>query len=707
MKKHLIKTLFALSLITGSAIHTGDYSSILEAYLNKINLNQNVKDTILPYIQRFCEKRPGIMFKVDNLMKKRRELKKQGSIASPKAIIDALKKIQKNIDGAQPEDVLFITELLSEYASQENIDTSLMHADETRMFQKTPIRPTKNRPRDISTPASLNQTPRGANVTITTDIEEKNTNSLSKILNNGSSGINNTAIGVNALQNATTASHNTALGKDAGKSITSGSHNIYLNCDAAAENENYTIRIGNPYLHESCYIGGIRDVAIEDGLPVVIGSNGKLGTSESIGIISGDAHGNLDLTGSATIGKNIYLPTTTQTQGGIYITDPLGDYVGEYFGDYLGTSLNNTPFISAPGGLNTYVGLGSGCKVSSGFTNTGIGALSLAVNENGCCNVASGMGSMFLNKNGCSNVASGSFSMFTNNGGSQNVAIGSFCMALNTTGTQNTAVGAMSLLKNSSGSLNTTLGTSTLSSNTTGSCNIAIGYSCMSSNVRGSFNSAVGFNALSNNTNGCNNTGFGTNALRLCTGNNNIGIGTFGSSGDQIVTGSYNICIGNSGTSLDNKTIRLGTSTTHTQCFIAGIRNSGVVTGPNVVVTDSGKLGITLSSKEYKRDITPLSPTPLSNLEPVSFKYKEDPSEQTHFGLIAEQVAQTCPNLCIYDTHGKPQTVLYQELPALLVAGHQKLTHEINEQKETLKTYAQSLDEIVQRMSRIETLLTR
>jgi hypothetical protein len=69
----------------------------------------------------------------------------------------------------------------------------------------------------------------------------------------------------------------------------------------------------------------------------------------------------------------------------------------------------------------------------------------------------------------------------------------------------------------------------------------------------------------------------------------------------------------------------------------------------------------------------------------VTFHYKRqyikgqpDPLE---YGLIAEEVAKVLPNLVAYGTDGKPYTVRYQELPALLLAEIQRQQRQINAQQ--------------------------
>ena len=56
-------------------------------------------------------------------------------------------------------------------------------------------------------------------------------------------------------------------------------------------------------------------------------------------------------------------------------------------------------------------------------------------------------------------------------------------------------------------------------------------------------------------------------------------------------------------------------------------------------------------------------------LQPVTFRYKQqiDPSQKLSFGLIAEEVAKVSPDLISRDKEGKPQTVRYEAVNAMLL----------------------------------------
>ncbi len=58
----------------------------------------------------------------------------------------------------------------------------------------------------------------------------------------------------------------------------------------------------------------------------------------------------------------------------------------------------------------------------------------------------------------------------------------------------------------------------------------------------------------------------------------------------------------------------------------------------------------------------------------MSFRYTAHAAQggPREYGLIAEEVAEVLPDLVVYDPAGRPETVRYHELPALLLNELQK-----------------------------------
>jgi hypothetical protein len=306
--------------------------------------------------------------------------------------------------------------------------------------------------------------------------------------------------------------------------------------------------------------------------------------------------------------------------------------------------------------------------------------------------------SALLHNTGANNSAFGSFSLSFNTQGTFNTGIGLESLQDNTTGSFNTASGAEALgfgspagsdntadgfaaLLHNAGHDNTASGFGALTTNTTGFFNTASGASALSMNTTGINDTADGVAALQNNTEGNNNTADGTAALGGdTTGFNNIGIGD--AAGQNIVAGNNNIEIGTSGKADESNTIRIGTPGTQKATFIAGIGAAMLSSGTPVVINADRQLGVMPSSARYKRDIQDMgsSSDALMMLRPVTFRYKNDPKGQRQFGLIAEEVARVYPELVSYDQDGKPQTVQYQNLIAMLLNELQKQSTELQEQ---------------------------
>src|SRR5262249_2607144 len=82
-------------------------------------------------------------------------------------------------------------------------------------------------------------------------------------------------------------------------------------------------------------------------------------------------------------------------------------------------------------------------------------------------------------------------------------------------------------------------------------------------------------------------------------------------------------------------------------------------------------LGTVVSSARYKEAIKPMDKTSeaIFALKPVTFRYKKelDPKGAAQFGLVAEEVVKVNPDLVVADEQGKPFTVRYEEVNAMLL----------------------------------------
>jgi len=276
-----------------------------------------------------------------------------------------------------------------------------------------------------------------------------------------------------------------------------------------------------------------------------------------------------------------------------------------------------------------------------------------------------------------------------NNFGSANTAIGFNALLINTFGTDNTAIGDSALFHNN-GSFNTATGSFAHYFNTTGSFNTATGLSALQSNTTGDGSTAIGTFALAFNT----------------TGSGNIALGL--GAGFSLTTGDNNIDIGNGGVAGESNTIRIGTQGTQTATFIAGIRGVPISGGTAVGVNSNGQLGQRASSARFKEAIQPMDKASeaIFSLQPVTFRYKKalDPKALPQFGLVAEEVAKVNPDLVFADEQGKPFTVRYEEVNAMLLNEFLKEHRKGQEQDATIR---QLKTELAQQQKEIKALSTQ
>ena len=304
-------------------------------------------------------------------------------------------------------------------------------------------------------------------------------------------------------------------------------------------------------------------------------------------------------------------------------------------------------------------------------------------------------GLLFIHTNGGTAVGIGALQSDTGYG--NNVAFGANALHDNTSGQSNVAVGSRSLEKNVSGGANTAIGSFALASNLDGSSNTAVGRDALKAAVSSSSNTAIGQGALS-----------GANV-----GSRNIAVGRF--AGD-LVTGNDNIAIGNRGTPGEDGGIRIGTAGVHTSTFLAGVR--GVTTANAnaipVLVDSAGQLGTVSSSRRFKEEIEDMCDRTerLLALRPVVFRFKPDVQageRPLEYGLIAEEVAEVFPELVVNDGSGKPFTVKYHLLSAMLLNELEKLHAEVSVQRaedgreaEELRSAQARLDALEVRLAALE-----
>ena len=289
-------------------------------------------------------------------------------------------------------------------------------------------------------------------------------------------------------------------------------------------------------------------------------------------------------------------------------------------------------------------------------------------------NTAEGQDALFSLTNGTSNTANGFSALKANTNGDRNTANGALALFTNVTGSENTATGYAALFFNR-GSGNTANGIAALHSNATGTYNTANGQRALYDNLSGSKNTANGSGALGNNTMGDNNTADGFQALGdNTTGSFNIALGN--NAGRGVSTADDVICIGSAGADVGHS------------CYIGNIFNQPSPSGLAVFVNSDNKLGTIMSSRRFKKDIKPMDTgsEAILALQPVTFRYKKDfdPTGTAQFGLVAEDVAKVNPDLVVRDKEGKPYSVRYDQVNAMLLNEFLKERKKVEDQQETI-----------------------
>ena len=100
----------------------------------------------------------------------------------------------------------------------------------------------------------------------------------------------------------------------------------------------------------------------------------------------------------------------------------------------------------------------------------------------------------------------------------------------------------------------------------------------------------------------------------------------------------------------------------------------------------------------------------IHSLRPVRFRYKKevDPTRALCFGLIAEEVAKIDPNLVTSDREGKPQTVRYEAINAMLLneflKAHRKVESQesrIQQQEATIARQQKQIDALTAGLQKV------
>ena len=114
------------------------------------------------------------------------------------------------------------------------------------------------------------------------------------------------------------------------------------------------------------------------------------------------------------------------------------------------------------------------------------------------------------------------------------------------------------------------------------------------------------------------------------------------------------------------------------QVVIPGANNSVAGILQNLVINQSGIIGVVGSSIRYKTNLRPIDEysSKIYGLNPLVFDYKAEGGAKNEFGLIAEEVEKVMPELVVYNRDNQPETVQYQKLIPLLLSELKKVKNQ-------------------------------
>jgi trimeric autotransporter adhesin len=128
-----------------------------------------------------------------------------------------------------------------------------------------------------------------------------------------------------------------------------------------------------------------------------------------------------------------------------------------------------------------------------------------------------------------------------------------------------------------------------------------------------------------------------------------------------------------------------------------------------VFVNTDGKLGTLTSSARFKTDIKSMDNTSeaILALKPVTFRYKKeiDTQRTPQFGLVAEDVEKVNPDLVIRDREGKPYTVRYEAINAMLLNEFLKEHKTVQEQGATIARLEHQIEALTAGLQKVSAQL--
>jgi trimeric autotransporter adhesin len=461
----------------------------------------------------------------------------------------------------------------------------------------------------------------------------------------------NTAEGQNALFSLTTGGFNTAVGYFSLRNDTTGAFNTAVGAGALLANTADSNTAAGVAALFSNTTGS--DNTAAGTLALFSNTTGGDNTASGKFALFSNTTGNSNVAmGSGALGANVTGNFNTAAGDGALGSNNADSNTAV---GASALSLNTT------GHNDTATGVSALESNTTGSHNTAVGDLALASN-NADGNTAVGSSALSVNTTGGSNTALGNVALSTNTIGNENTAVGAVALQFSTTGSRNTAIGHFALSVNGTASNNTGVGDLALGFNSLGNGNTVMGADALCCATAGDENTVVGDEAVSMvfGDVGSHNTAIGSRALLMVNGSNNVAVG-FNAGANQ-TTGSNNVYIGEG---------IQGVAGESDTCRIKSIFGQTAANGSTVFITSGNKLGTDTSSKRFKEDIKPMDDASeaLLALKPVTFRYRKeiDPESKSQFGLVAEDVEKVDPDLVVRDKEGKPYSVRYDQVNAMLL----------------------------------------
>src|SRR5437879_6382015 len=146
-------------------------------------------------------------------------------------------------------------------------------------------------------------------------------------------------------------------------------------------------------------------------------------------------------------------------------------------------------------------------------------------------------------------------------------------------------------------------------------------------------------------------------------------------------------------------------------CYVASIFGQTSASGIPVLINSNNKLGTATSSVRFKDDIKPMDNVSeaLFALKPVTFRYKKeiDPAGVSQLGLVAEEVDKVNPDLVVRDKEGKPYSVRYDQVNAMLLNEFLKEHKKVGEQEVTIAQLKKEMETVFARLKEHDSKIQR